>query len=280
MANKIVKIPVSKIDGLRSDGSYLLRYRVKSKDGILFSEWSEPYRLYFPTNGSNQVSSFYEVYLQTGRPLLETSSIAPTDPHPSSPYDLTVVTALMDSTKYISSEISASTEAPGSYTYKWKIPNTPTRQSFDVYLSWKDSFGVWQNWSYIGTTSSDSISFNKPDDTYQAVQAAVFLSGTNKLTNIFNNQGEVTFISISKEYSTYYSATGTLGTVSGTAPYASTITGLTGVPTGNSITGRRIFATGTRFGTGAVTVASTTATSITVHSTAALTAGAITNIKL
>ncbi len=290
MGNKIVKIPVSEIQGLRSDGSYLLRYRVKSNDGALFSEWSEPYKLQFPLNTLGQISSFYELYLNAARPVLENSQASPTDPHPTNPYDIVVVTSSMGVDQYIESSISPSGETHGSYTYKWTLPNTPTVQSFDVYLSWKDSSGSWLDWTYAGTTSGDSITFVKPQQTYQAVQAAVFLSSTPKLTNIFNNDGEITFVSISPEYSTYYAATGLIGTVSGSGPYTASVSTLsTTIPVGKKIEGRRVYADSAvapvspigSFGSGVVTILErTSSTSVKISSTAVITAGNIVNFRI
>jgi len=169
----------------------------------------------------------------------------------------------------------------GIYTYTWTIPATlQINKTFDIYLSWKYTATGWSDWQYAGTTTENTFSFSEPATDVQYVQAAVFLSSNPKLTNIYGEQAERTFVSISPAYSTYYDAGGNLGTVTGSGPYFSTISGLSNVPSG--INGRRIFATGSRWGSGAVTVQSTdtAADTIRVSSTALLTAGAITDIRL
>lgn len=281
MANKIITIPVSDIDGLQSTGAYRLRYRIKSKDGIRKSEWSDLATLSYPLNGSGQVSSFYEMYVPPyQRPSLSSTSLD--DPHPSNAYAVTDVSYLIG-TGYITSTIKSSEDDSGVYTYSWSgVEDYPVAKNFDVYLSWKTSAGTWSNWSLAGTTTSTEFSFKKPVATHQYVQAAVFLSSYPKLTNIFGYLGEITFVSISPAFSTYYDASATVGTPSGTGPYRATITGLTSLPSTSVISGRRVFATADvgNFGTGAVTVVSTSGTSMVVTSPNTLVAGAVVDVRL
>jgi hypothetical protein len=292
MTNKVIEIPVSTLDSLITGGKYRLRYRIKSKNGLGTSAWSSIKTISYPganNNLSGQPSSFYELYLNASyRPFLSS------DPHLNSPAEAyTVATVQNGNTtwfnysggdaNWINSSIKSDEQDTGVYRYSWDaLPEwAGVALKFDVYLSVKNLTNTtWTEFVFVGSTTNNSINFNVPRMTTQSIQAAVFLSSTPKLTSIANETAEVTLVSISPEFYTYYSATGTLGTVTGTAPYVSTITGLTGVPTGKSITGRKIFASGSRFGTGSVTVASTTSTTIVVHSTSALTAGAITNIRL
>ena len=285
MANKIVKIPISEIQGLRTDGSYLLRYRVKSSnDGLLFSEWSEPYKLSFPSNTNGQISSFYELYVPPYglRPILDNGSNL--DPHPSNGYTITVVTAGLNDSTYIKSSIVPPSDDSGIYTYSWSsLEAYPVTQKFDVYLSWK-STTAWSDWTFAGTTVANNFSFKKPDSSYQYVQAAVFLSANPKLTNIYGHLAETTFVSISPTLSTYTSSTtGTIGSKTGSGPYRATITGLTNLPASSVISGRRVFATagGGNFGSGAVTVVSTNAgTEMVITSPNDITVGTVTNVRI
>lgn len=284
MANKIIKIAVKDIDGLRSGGEYELRYRIKSKDGSRKSEWSDITNLSYPLNNNGQVSSFYELYVPPygARPILDDGSNS--DPHPSTAYNVATVTSALDVSTYITSSIVPPSDDSGIYTYSWgSVADYPVAQKFDVYLSWK-STTAWSGWTFAGTTTANNFSFKKPDSTYQYVQAAVFLSSYPKLTNIYGHLAETTFVSISPALSTYASSTtGTVGSISGAGPYRATITGLTDLPATSVISGRRVFATaGTgNFGSGAVTVVSTSGgTSMIVTSPNTFGAGTVTDVRL
>jgi hypothetical protein len=299
MANKIVKIPVADINGLKNDGSYSFRYRIKSVDGSRRSDWSELTNLSFPLNDIGSTKSFYELYVGGvpgfgARPILSDNNNA--DPHSSNaPYDLSIVTAALGENDFITSSITYAEDDSQIYTYSWtSLAEYPVNQTFDVYLSWKTG-SSWSDWEYSGTTTSNSFSFSKKDLTAKYVQAAVFLSSYPKLTNIYGNIPEITFVSICTPYSTYHDASGTVGSISGTSPgpYKATITGLASVPYTKSISGRRVFGedgTG-KLGTGNVTVVSTNGTlvdgvdqndgtQIIVTSPNQFTAGTVTDLRL
>lgn len=277
MANKIIKIAVKDIDGLKTGGEYELRYRIKSKDGTRKSEWSDITNLSYPLNDNGQVSSFYELYVSPyDRPNL--SDGAGADPHPSNSYVVETVNPV------ITSSIVPPSDDSGIYTYSWgSVAEYPVTQKFDVYLSWK-SGSTWLDWTFAGTTTSNNFSFKKPNSTYQYVQAAVFLSSYPKLTNIYGPLAETTFVSIANRISTYYSATGSVTStgVTGAPPYRTTITGLSGLPSTKDISGRKVFATdnGGSLGVGSVTADSVSGTTLTVTSTTALTVGAVTDVRL
>ena len=284
MANKIVKVPVSEIDGLRSDGAYIFRYRIKSKDNSRKSEWSEPQKLNFPNNWYGATSSAYELYFsgEGNRPNIANSSDE--DPHPTSAYAVSDVSGGIQ-TGYINSEITYAEDDSQIYTYKWTVPaESKINKTFDVYLSWKNNSGSWGNWQYAGTTTGDSFAFSKPVTNYQYVQAAVFLSSNPKFTNIYKTGAEITFVSISPLYSTYYDASGTVGTLTGTGPYRATITNLANLPSTANCKGRRVFDTddtgGGSLGDGPVTVVSTSGTSMVVTSPNPFTAGAVVDVRL
>lgn len=291
MANKIVKIPVADISELQSDGKYILRYRVASKDRRRVSDWSQLHNLSFPLNQIGQVSSFYELYVKTGRPILDDGTVNSNDPHPSNAYSISVITAAMDVNLYITSNITYAEDDSKMYTYSWKsLSSYPIHQEFDVYLSWNyatsSSTSAWGNWVYAGTTTSNTFNFRKPDSTAQAVQAAVFLSSYPKLTNIFDNEGEVTFISMSDPFSTFQDVgTSTLGTVTTppTGGWYATISSIS-VPVPTNSVGRRLFDDGTRFANKVVRISSVNAApnvnTITVKSDSAITSGSLTNLRL
>lgn len=206
MTNKIVKVPVADINGLQSDGSYLFRYRVKSKDNSRKSEWSEPQKLTFPFNWYGDTSSMYELYIAGDGYRPNIASSGGNDPHPSTAYQVSDVSAGVSATYYIKSSISYAQDDTQMYTYSWSLPSKAlgiVNQSFDVYLSWKYTSTGWSDWKYSGTTTGNSFSFNKPASTAQYVQAVVFFSSNPKFTNIYGQGAEITFLSMSDVFSTY-----------------------------------------------------------------------------
>jgi hypothetical protein len=263
MVNKIVKIPVADINGLRSDGGYSFRYRIKSTDGSRKSDWSELTNLSFPLSDSGSTKSFYELYVGGvpgfgSRPVLSDGSNA--DPHDSNAaYSVATVITDIGIDNFIKSAITSAEDDSEIYTYSWSsLAEYPVNQTFDVYLSWKTG-STWSDWAYSGTTTSNNFSFKKESLTAQYVQAAVFLSSYPKLTNIYGNIPEITFVSISPAYSTYYDAAATVQAQSGTSPgpYKATISNLANVPSTATISGRRVFVDDNLLGSGAVTVVST-----------------------
>lgn len=291
MPNKVIKISIKDIEGLQSDGGYKLRYRIKSKDGLRKSEWSEIANLSYPINTYGVVSSFYELYFPPvvgyfGRPNLANTNSE--DPHPSNGYAVSTVRSYISPTQYITSAISYLEDDTKLYTYGWTVPSDfKGNKLFDVYLSWKYTATGWSDWEYAGTTNETSFSFLKPDSTAQYVQAAVFLSSNPKLTNIFGAEGETTFISISPTFSTYQdvgnSTLSTVTTPSSGGKYFGTISSLAeAVPTG--IDGRRVFSDTATFDGKKITVKSRTATTIVVESSTAFGSSTatttLTNIRL
>lgn len=307
MANKIIKIPISDIDGLRSDGGYSFRYRIVSKDGNRKSEWSDINNITYQTDlASGYVYSFYERQ-GYGKPQLFYKNFAtPTtnvylDPHTigtgGSPYDpLVVFQNLIDYNQNIKSSISISEDTEGLLVYSWdSLENLPYpgEQKFDVYLSYRDidigtGTTAWGGWSFAGTTTSNNFSFTSPGNS-QYVQAAVFLSSYPKLTNIYN---QITnFVSISSQFNVYrdsgISTVGASTTPAAGGKYSASITGLISFPA-FGWSGRRVYAdtapTGqdrNAFGTAKVTVKSrTSANEIVVESNATLPAGSIYNLSL
>lgn len=200
MSNRIVKIPVKDIDSLRSDGGYLLRYKVKSKNEGLVSDWSELQKVSFPTNIYGQTLSFYEMYVTNGaiRPLL--AEVGKTNPHATnSPYTVAAVKNGMTDAQYINSTLTVSGTFPERLvTYEWEsLSQYPVAQKFDVYVSWKTAAGPWTDWEYTATDSKKAV-FKEPVSAYTRVQAALFLSSYPKLTEIYRD-GEMTFVSIAAD---------------------------------------------------------------------------------
>jgi hypothetical protein len=290
MANKIVKIPVKDVQGLRSDGGYLLRYRIKSKNDGLTSDWSELQRLSYPRTknilSETDSQSFYELYVtgNSNRPLL-TDTDPDDDPHDfGRAYSVNTIISGMgaDSTKYITSSIDIPDKDNGILVYSWdssELQKYPVAQEFDVYLSYRTEANAWGDWVFAGTTSSYTFSFKSPG-IGQYVQAAVFLSSYPKLTNIYRK--ETNFVSLSPIFNAYKdSGTSTLGTVSGSGPFVATITGLTQDFPAFGWAGRRVYVSGSNFGEGKVTVRNrVSASSIVVESNITMTAGTLTQVRL
>lgn len=253
MPNKIVKIPVSEVDGLLSTGGYSLRYRVKSKDGSRKSDWSEISNIYYQTDIANgKIYSFYE-RMGFGRPRLAYYNLSNpsdvnnnTDPHDlptSSAYNLASVFEFLTN-QYVTSSISISEDTEGLLTYTWDSLETyPVNQKFDVYLSFRDSANGWSGWSFAGTTLANTFSFTSP---YQGqyVQAAVFLSSYPKLDNIF--QQETNFVSISSQFNVYRDAGASNLATRVAAPTGgkatAQITGLAETFPTSGYSGRRVYA--------------------------------------
>jgi hypothetical protein len=286
MSKKIVKIPIKDVPGLRSNGSYLLRYRVSSKTENIASNWSELQEINFPKTKNiyarTEAQSFYEMYVtgNSDRPKLTNESLG--DPHNiGQPYTIPAVSEELGE-KYITSAIKISEEDSGMLEYSWdfsELQKYPVAQNFDIYISYRTEADAWGDWVFTGTTSSYSFSFKSPG-VGQYVQAAVFLSAYPKLTNIFKE--ETNFISISPIFNAYRdSGTSTLGTVSGSGPFVATITGLTEDFPAFGWAGRRVYVSGTNFGEGKVTVRNRiSASSIVVESNITMTAGNLTRVRL
>jgi hypothetical protein len=288
LANQIIRIPVSEVDALITGGQYRLRYRIKSKDGTQVSQWSPIKTVSFPsdTSPSGIRSSFYELYMGTGRPSLSESGGSGANPHPTSPYIVSFVSQNLSS-NYIPSFVNTYGMDNGFYSYTWATLPTDLGilYKYDVYVSKKNLANTsWGNWEYLGTAKdANQFNFQVEPQTTQAIQVALFLSSSPGINDVHDLDAAVTFVSISPEYSTYYDGGGTLGTVSGTGPYTATITGLANVPATSAIKDRPIFADAGSgsLGTGKAKVASTSGgNSIKVTSDAAMTAGTLTNIRL
>jgi hypothetical protein len=268
---KRVAIPINEIDSVHQDGTIELRYRISSKDKNRNSHWSKIYKV-DPGVSFSELSGYLF-------PTLE-------DNHPSS----AVVHALYPSSSYMQSRIVRNGVGGDVFTYTWTPKsNGATTRNFDVYISWKTPT-AWQDWEFVGTTSSNSFSFQRPDGntSYQFVQAAVTVSAFPKLTNIGDNSGANIFLSLSPILYIFYSATGTVASAAGptngfyTATVSSLSTGFQSLSSSNNNNGIAITATpGTgSFGTGQVTVTDRpTSTSITVRSNSPFTNGTVIDIK-
>ncbi len=270
---KTVSIPITEVDSVNQDGTIDLRYLVASKDKNKNSHWSKIYKV-------NPGLSFSEI----GGYLFPTLQ----DNHPSS----AVTHTLYPESSYMQSRIVKNGVGSDVFTYTWTPKNNySTTRNFDVYISWKTA-AAWEDWQFIGTTSSNSFSFQRPEGntSYQFVQAAVTVSAFPKLTNIGDNSGANIFLSLSPILYIFYSATGTVASAAGpnaagfyTATVSSLSTGFQSLSSSNNNNGILITAdtggTGS-FGTGQVTVTGRpTSTSITVRSDSAFTNGAIQNIR-
>lgn len=266
------KIPISEIDSVLSDGTILLRYRVRSKDKNKNSHWSKIHKVELGT-------SFSELNGYNLPTLV--------DNHPTS-----AVAYSNTSFSYMQSEITRSKTGSDVFTYSWTPNSTSaTTKNFDIYLSWKDATTNWGDWEYAGTTSANSFSFQRPtgNTSYQFVQAAVTVSAFPKLINIGDNTGINILLSLSPILYIFYSASGTVASVAGpdasgfyTATVSSLSTGFQALSTSNNNNGIAITATpnGGSFGFGQVTVTGRpTATSITVRSNSAFTPGGVVDIK-
>jgi hypothetical protein len=206
MANKVIKVPVKDIDGLSEAGGYSFRYRISSKDGNRKSEWSDIININYQTDiAYGHIYSFYE-RLGFGRANLE-SETTKVNPHPTNPYDpLYVFTNLAPYGYNIASSISLSEDNEGILNYTWdslERHGDYANQKFDVYLSFRSAADGWSEWSFAGTTTSNTFSFASPLQG-QYVQAAVFLSSFPKLNDIYHN--ETNFISISNQFNVYRDA--------------------------------------------------------------------------
>jgi hypothetical protein len=312
MTNKIIKIPISDVDGLRSDGGYSLRYRIVSKDGNRKSEWSDLTNINYESDLTyGYIKSFYERQ-GFGKPYLSyynTTYVPPggtpdpnnyLDPHTIGTtggiaYSVPSVSYLLNSDQYITSSISIPEDTEGVLTYSWgSLENLPypPEQKFDVYLSYRDATFGWSDWSFAGTTTSNNFSFTSPSQG-QYVQAAVFLSSYPKLTNIYNQP--MNFVSISSQFNVYRDAGSSTITASATAPaaggkYSATITNLNEAFPTTGYSGRRVYADSgasthdrAAFGDAKVTVksrVSTSTTSIIVESNTVLPTTTLYNVSL
>lgn len=233
MANKIIKIPVTDIDGLRSDGGYSFRYRITSKDGNRTSEWSDLSTISYNTDlAFGNVQSFYERQ-GSSRPYLfyyDTTYVPPGSPtNPNNyldPHTLGIgyspasVSYVISTDHYITSSIKISEDTEGVLEYSWaSLANLPYpgQQKYDVYLSYRDATSGWGGWKFAGTTTANVFSFTSPLPG-QYVQAAVFLSSYPKLDNIYNQP--MNFVSISSIFNVYRDEGSATITASGTAPAA------------------------------------------------------------
>ena len=195
---RTIKVPISDISSVQNDGSVLLRYRVVSKDKKKNSHWSRIYRIPLFINDLDAISSL----AGTSLPIL-------VDGHPSN----AVTYDDVDPDLHMQSSITKGGLGSDSFVYSWAPDFNTTTKDFDVYLSWKTST-AWTDWTFAGTTSSNSFSFQRPfdgtlDTTYQYVQAAVTVSAFPKLTNIGDNSGIKILLSISSPLSTWISTSGT-----------------------------------------------------------------------
>ena len=260
MANKIIKVPVSDVDGLSKDGGYSLRYRVVSKDGNRKSQWSEIVNIKYANSvnsgqATSSTLSFYErISSLNSAPILayynDLSSLDPNnylDPHTFAtpvPYDVSQVNVFLDPDTYIKSIIKISDNTNGLLEYSWDSLEKYAKnvqQKFDVYLSFEDSTG-WSAWSFAGTTTSNIFSFTSPTTPVQRVQAAVFLSAYPKLDNIYGE--ETNFVSISPTFNVYRdSGPASLTIWSGSAGhYTATLSGLAEPFPLTGFAGRRVYA--------------------------------------
>lgn len=268
---RTAKIPISEIDSVLSDGTILLRYRIRSKDKNKNSHWSKIHKVELGTSFS-ELNGY----------LLPTL----TDNHPTS------AVTYSSSTDYMQSEITRSKVGSNVFTYSWTPKNTyATTKNYDVYLSWKDAVTNWTDWEFAGTTSANSFSFQRPsgNTSYQFVQAAVTVSAFPKLTNIGDNSGINILLSLSPILYIFYSVSGTVASAAGpdasgfyTATVNTLSTGFQALSSANNNNGIAITAevNGGSFGSGQVTVtARPSATSITVRSNSAFTNGTVSNIK-
>lgn len=271
MANKIVSIPVSEIDGLLSGGKYIFQYRIKSKDGNRVSDWSSAIVLPYPVGPSGSTSSILELYAGGAAPDL-------TDNHALSG------TAYAIPTSSFPASITKSEQDESLYVCSWSIPEyVKINQKFDVYISWKDSNG-WRDFAYSGTTTANNFTFERVDSDVQYVQVAIFASSYPKYT-YFKNNAEQTFLAMTPAESVWQGASGTLGTITNNNPYSTgTITGIPSAqafPAGSKYVGRRIFADSGLPSNAVIKAASrgTSGLSITITSTGTLTAGAVTGLR-
>jgi len=203
---RTIKIPISDISSIQNDGDVLLRYRVVSKDKTKNSHWSRIYRVtpFDSDTGIAALSGYSTPFLVDGHPG---SAVTYADSAP----DL-----------YMQSSITRGGLGSDSFVCSWSPNPNSTTKNFDVYLSWKTST-AWTDWTFAGTTSSNSFSFQRPFDytldyTYQYVQAAITVSAFPKLTNIGDNSGINILLSISPSFSTWVNTSGTFVGASFTIP--------------------------------------------------------------
>lgn len=264
MANKVIKIPISSVDGLNKDGGYSLRYRVVSQDGNRKSQWSEIANINYasPEVGgfvTGRVLSFYERVATNNNPpklsfynlALPTDPLNGLDPHtlaPPEPYVIEQVIDNLNPETYISSGISMSKDTQGVLEYKWDSLEKYAdllQQKFDVYLSFKNEIDAWQGWTFAGTTTANVFSFTAPTGRLQQVQAAVFISSYPKLDNIHSQ--ETNFISISPVFNVYRNEDGPVTVVAGTTPatggmFTATVSGLVENFPADGWAGRKVYA--------------------------------------
>lgn len=117
--------PESSVAELLYDGSYYLRYRIKSRDGLRTSQWSSVHNVSFPQGPDGKVSTIYEMNgLQT--PTIRT--------------DLHSVN--LGGKSEIESSISRVTPGADVLTYTWQEPRFLPSQYFDVFLSWQEVYKI------------------------------------------------------------------------------------------------------------------------------------------
>jgi hypothetical protein len=131
--------PESSITELMSNGSYYLRYRIKSKDGLRVSQWSSIHNVSFPQGPDGKVSTIYEM---NGYPISPT--IRP-DLHSVNVSNIVQDNVSNIVQERIDSSISRVTPGADVLTYNWTEPKFLPNQYFDVFLSWRKVYKI--DWS-------------------------------------------------------------------------------------------------------------------------------------
>ena len=206
---KKIQIPISEINSVKNDGTVLLRYKVKSKDGLRNSHWSKVYKV-DPGSGN----SFSEL---NGYSAISVSL--------SSFNEITYLNPVSVYTNYITSSISRGTDAgANTFTATWSVKNDTTNtRYYDIYLSWYDyTTSLWTPISYTGSTSANTFSFQRPvgNVTYIYVKALITVSSFPKLT-ADNNANRIA-LSITDKFSIWISDSGTMNLTSFTIPIQTT----------------------------------------------------------
>lgn len=118
--------PETSVTQLMTDGSYYFRYRIKSKDGLQYSQWSNIHHVYFPEGPDGKVSTLYEI-----------------NGYPAPVLDTTDYHAVSSTTKQmVDSQIRRPVPGGDTLIYSWSEPPFLPNQFYDVFLSWRNVYSI------------------------------------------------------------------------------------------------------------------------------------------
>ena len=208
---KTVTIPLSDIQSIQQDGTILLRYRVKSKDGSRVSHWSK-------INKIDPQISFSELNGYNKPITAQTPLLSP---------EVTFAYPPGFGSNYIQSALTRPSVGADTFIYSWSIKDTASNiANYDVYAQWQyltDSTLFSYEWTtpkYMGTTSSNNFSIQRPYVNYtiplQLPNYEMVISADSIIFSTTEQHGFVAYqqIFISNAVPTYYNGTYIIDNVS------------------------------------------------------------------